>query len=201
MNSLKRFGLLLTLLAVAFLIALSCGDDKGTEPNNPPDEPTIDVLYGPGDGTHEVSITLTLHWNCDDIDGDRLTYDVYFGINNPPPLVNSNQSGTSYSPDTLEYDTTYYWRVVAKDEHGATTDSKVWHFTTREPDLVLANVTSTETDIALVLKKYRDDEKLVVLADKTSNGHIATVTGGAYVAPSGGTCTFWFGDDGLPSMW
>jgi PKD domain len=35
-----------------------------------------------------------------------------------------------YCPDTLEYSTTYYWRIVAWDPSNASTAGPVWHFTT-----------------------------------------------------------------------
>lgn len=66
-----------------------------------------------------------------------------------------------------------------------------------ETDFILIDVRSTDTDVAMVLAN-QEGEQLIVLADKTSDGQIATVTGGAYATPSGETFTFWFGNDGLP---
>jgi len=45
---------------------------------------------------------------------------------------------TTYDPGTLEYETTYYWQIIATDEYDASTDGPIWHFTTEEepvPDL------------------------------------------------------------------
>jgi len=66
-----------------------------------------------------------------------------------------------------------------------------------EADFILMNVTGADTEVAMILAN-QEGEQLVVLADKTSNGQIATVTGGAYATPDGETFTFWFGNDGLP---
>ena len=36
----------------------------------------------------------------------------------------------NYVPGQLEYSTTYYWKIVAKDNHGASASSPVWNFST-----------------------------------------------------------------------
>jgi hypothetical protein len=59
-----------------------------------------------------------------------VTYDVYFSTANPPPKVSSNQTGTTYNPGTLIYGTSYYWRIVAWDNHGAHSPGPLWKFTT-----------------------------------------------------------------------
>jgi len=66
-----------------------------------------------------------------------------------------------------------------------------------DPDLKLITVSDADTDVALILEN-KQYEKIVVMADKTSNGDILSITGGAYVDSSGNSCAFWFGDDGLP---
>jgi hypothetical protein len=40
-----------------------------------------------------------------------------------------------YDPGTLEYGTLYYWRIVAWDSHGASTEGPLWHFSTEEESL------------------------------------------------------------------
>jgi len=61
---------------------------------------------------------------------DTITYDVYFGTTSPPPKVASNQSETTYDPGTLEYNTTYYWQIVAWNELGESAEGPIWSFTT-----------------------------------------------------------------------
>ena len=97
------------------------------ETNNPPNAPSNP---SPADGETNVSITTDLSWQCSDPDGDALTYDVYFGTSSTPPKVASNISSTTYDPGTLQYSTTYYWKIVAWDSNGASTSSPVWSFTT-----------------------------------------------------------------------
>ena len=79
-----------------------------------------------------VSINATLEWNCYDPDNDSITYDVYFGTNSNPPKVASSITTNSYNSINLQYSTTYYWRIVAWDEHGAKNESGIISFTTEE---------------------------------------------------------------------
>ncbi len=84
----------------------------------------------PANNATDVPINTTLTWEAEDEDGDALTFDVYFGTSSNPPLVKSGISEKSYNPETLEYGTTYYWKVVAKDGKGGIAESPVWKFTT-----------------------------------------------------------------------
>ncbi len=95
--------------------------------NIAPNQPTNP---SPTNGAINKSISSTLSWNCSDPNGDPLTYSVYFGTANNPPLVASNQSNASYNPGQLNNNTIYYWKIVAKDNLGATTSGPVWNFST-----------------------------------------------------------------------
>ena len=97
-------------------------------PNNPPNTPS-----NPSPANHAagVSINADLSWTGGDPDaGDTVTYDVYFGTSLTPPLVSNDQSGTTYDPGTLAYNTKYYWKIIATDNHGASTTGPLWDFTT-----------------------------------------------------------------------
>jgi len=72
------------------------------------------------------SSTVKNNTLCD----DTITYDVYFGTTSPPPKVASNQSETTYDPGTLEYNTTYYWQIIAWNEQGESAEGSIWSFTT-----------------------------------------------------------------------
>jgi len=85
----------------------------------------------PYNGETGVDIDTDLSWTCCDPDGDNLTYDVYFGDNSEPPLVSSSQSANIYDPGKMSSSTSYYWKIVAKDEHDAETESPIWSFTTQ----------------------------------------------------------------------
>jgi len=100
------------------------------EQNNPPNPPTDQF---PGDGATGIYVDANPVWYSSDPDGDAITYDVYFGDTNTPPLVSPGQSSNVYEPGTMNYCTTYYWQIVVWDEHGASTAGPLWSFTTEMP--------------------------------------------------------------------
>jgi hypothetical protein len=48
---------------------------------------------------------------------------VYFGTTTPPPLDHNNGESTSWNPPLAD-NTTYYWRIVAKDVNGSTSSEQ-----------------------------------------------------------------------------
>jgi len=110
----------LSSYARGFAMSVRCL--KGAAPDAP-SHPT------PDSGEKNVWTSTTLGWSCADPDGDPLTYDVYFGTDNPPAtMVSSDQTDTSLARIGLTSGTTYYWRVVAKDG-GIAIPGPVWNFT------------------------------------------------------------------------
>jgi len=100
--------------------------------NNPPNVPSDPT---PANGSTNIFLNTTLSWTGGDPDvGDTVTYDVYFGNTSSPPLVSINQSATTYNPGALMMNTTYYWQIIARDNHGATTPGPLWSFTTLNAD-------------------------------------------------------------------
>jgi len=95
--------------------------------NSPPIVPSNP---NPVNGATGISVSPTLSWSCSDPEGDPLTYDVYFGTSSNPPLVASNRTTGSYSPGTLSNGMTYFWKIIAKDNHSNSTTGPLWTFTT-----------------------------------------------------------------------
>ena len=92
--------------------------------------PFSPVLVAPNLNETIQETTANLQWTASDVDEDPLKYDVYFGTQNPPTnTVSSNQDATSYNA-TLNASTTYYWKIVAKDNNGGQTIGQVWNFNT-----------------------------------------------------------------------
>jgi len=107
--------------------------------NQPPYTPSNP---SPGNHTANVSINADLSWTGEDPDaGDNVTYDVYFGTNTTPPLRKTigpypaAQSSITYNTGALAYNTTYYWQIVAKDSHGASTTGPLCDFTTAHEEV------------------------------------------------------------------
>ncbi len=102
----------------------------GYSPDPPPPPPQVPSNLRPTDGQNDVSIFANLTWNSDrDVDG----YDVYLDTSDGTTLVAEDLTYSFYNPDDdLELETTYSWRVVAKNE-GGETSSEVQSFTTEDP--------------------------------------------------------------------
>ncbi|KPJ50234.1 hypothetical protein AMJ40_03510 [candidate division TA06 bacterium DG_26] len=111
--------------------AIGWNYSQGQPPNElpyPPNSPS------PDSGATDVEREADIAWLGGDPDpGDIVTYDVYFEPNDPTPdsVVSAAQYDTYYDPGTLEYATEYYWKIVAHDNHGASTEGPIWNFTTQ----------------------------------------------------------------------
>ncbi|RAM59306.1 hypothetical protein DS67_07245, partial [Mesotoga sp. SC_4PWA21] len=79
----------------------------------------------PANNSTDRPLGTTLNWTSTGATG----YDVYFGTNATPPLVSTNQAGSSYTPGPLAPGTTYHWKVVAKNAFGELAGA-TWKFTT-----------------------------------------------------------------------
>ena len=100
----------------------------GAPSNQPPAAVTSPSI---ANGVTNVPTTATLSWSpaLDPNSGDSVVYFIYFGTSPTPPLVFSGRT-TNWSPGKLRGLTTYYWQVVARDNHNAQTAGPVWSFTT-----------------------------------------------------------------------
>jgi len=78
-----------------------------------------------------ASSTPSLEWKGSDIDNDIASYDVYFGISNPPTVLLENTTSTRSNAGSLNPNTVYYWSVTTKDSHGNNSQSPVFEFRTQ----------------------------------------------------------------------
>ncbi len=62
--------------------------------------------------------------------GNPTSYDVYFGTAITPPLVSTSLIGTTYNPGILNFNTTYYYKIIPKNSTGAASGCLTNHFTT-----------------------------------------------------------------------
>jgi len=103
-----------------------------TKPNHSPYPPSDPI---PPDGADSVPFDINLCWVGGDPNlGDTVTYDLYFGVTNPPTKKSSNQTVTFYDPpgDLLSYKV-YYWGVVAWSNGGLCSQGPIWKFSTDLP--------------------------------------------------------------------
>jgi len=100
--------------------------------NSPPSAPGSPY---PEDGAKDLSEYLTLSWASTDRDGDILGFDIYFGTDSIPPLVEENNIDGFYKTPGLSLGTIYYWNVIVHDGAGNQTEGPVWNFTTKFPVL------------------------------------------------------------------
>ncbi len=94
--------------------------------------PFAPVLVAPALNETVTGASTTLSWTASDVDtGDTLTFDVYFGTTNPPTTKEewSNLTANSLSVN-LSGTSTYYWKVVVKDDKGGQTIGQIWDFKT-----------------------------------------------------------------------
>jgi hypothetical protein len=111
---------------------------------------TIDIVAGilpenatspsPSNGADSLSISTTLSWVNG---GGTDSYKVYFGTNPSPGSgeYKTTTTSTNYTLPSLDYGTSYYWRIDAVNAYGTTTGT-VWHFTTENDSSPPSQATS-----------------------------------------------------------
>lgn len=110
-------------------------------------------LSSPTSGTTNTSLTPTLSWGGIE---NATNYEIQVSTDNfSSTIINTSTTSTSYTTTTLNYETTYSWRV-----RGTSTDltgewSQVWTFTTEDEPVypvskvTLSSPTNTQTGVGL----------------------------------------------------
>jgi hypothetical protein len=165
-----------------------------TEAAAPIDPPGIATIPIPSDSGGGFGIDTNLSWTADPA---ATSHDVYFGIGSPPAAM-GNQTGTTFDPGTLAYDTTYFWRI-GEVNGGGTTTGPSWSFTTETapvPETMhVGDLDASRTELA----RNRWQATATVLIHDRVNQPLsgATVTGvwsngsnggGSCVTGAGGQC-------------
>jgi hypothetical protein len=89
--------------------------------------PSCATTPTPINGGTNILVNQQLSWSAT---AGATGYDVYFGTTTTPPIVSTNQAGTTYNPGTLNPNTTYYWRIIPRNSSGSATGCTNWSFTT-----------------------------------------------------------------------
>jgi hypothetical protein len=84
-------------------------------------QPATPTVIGPANETTGNRLDPALDWSG--------VGDLYFGTTDPPPLFAGNMRTSTYRMTSLAPNTTYYWRIVARNDTGSTT-GPVWWFAT-----------------------------------------------------------------------
>ncbi len=133
----KRYIISFIISSALFLSFNSCKKDDSSVnnvvTNNPP---TIPVNPFPADSSTGIddSSYIVFTWESTDPDlNDTLTFDVFMGTSLPlsnVPIA-ANLSAPQYNlPYILPFPgTTFYWQIMAKDNHGAFSTGNIWRFT------------------------------------------------------------------------
>ena len=129
--------ILISLLAVFPFLSYNCNQDSGPTITNTGGStnhaPNLPSNPNPPDSATNVNnVNVLLSWTCSDPDqGDTLRYDVYISSVNPPTyLIAQNLLNTVYGLGIIDPNMTFYWKVVAKDNHGASRTGNTWRFRT-----------------------------------------------------------------------
>jgi len=88
--------------------------------------PTIPAALNPANESVSVQTPVTLQWNS----ANALLFDLYFGTDQNPQLVQQNIAINNFSPANLIAGQIYYWKIVAKGL-GGETSSPMYKFTTQ----------------------------------------------------------------------
>ncbi len=107
-----------------------------------PDDPSSP---SPSHRATSVSLDADLSWSGGDSRcGLSVTYRVYFGTDSTPDSgeYQGQTSSKSWSLSQLQVNTTYYWRIDARDSNG-TERGPTWRFRTGYPDLDVSSFSAT----------------------------------------------------------
>ena len=77
--------------------------------------------------TINAAPTVTLEWTGNDVDDDIVSYSIYFGSQETPPLVQEGITSNTFEI-SISSGTTYFWQIETLDEAGNHTLSETFVF-------------------------------------------------------------------------
>ncbi len=118
------------------------------DPDGEPSWPTTPQSPEPANGAEFYRSETTLSWGPPATQCDPLTYDLYLGDQDPPPLLVSGLFSPTFHVENLERWQTYTWQVVVHDRQGDETAGPLWRFHVRtDAQPPLAAVPATRPDL------------------------------------------------------
>lgn len=134
------------LLFLLVLFVAGCKTDS-SGPTDTTSNTTLPNKPVPADGALNQLLFVTLKWESD----NASEYEVYLGETNPPLIKYTTTQNKFYTTPPLNYDTKYYWRVIAKKSDGTIHAGPVWSFRT---------ISSVISANGYALKLYKIETKL-----------------------------------------
>ncbi len=132
----RHFAVCFLLTSALLIFITGCKKDDSTVnsgiTNNAPTQPKNPSPPDSATGINDSS-DVHLSWESTDPDlNDTLKFDLLVGTSLPlseVPIA-ANLVSPAYNLGTLTFPgTTYYWKIKAKDNHGAVTEGNIWRFT------------------------------------------------------------------------
>jgi len=130
------------VLSLALFCLFACSDGSKRSPG----PPVAATGPNPSDGETGVRITTNLSWGA--VSGAS-GYFVHFGIDNSPAYHGETATHNYTLTGDLDYETTYYWRVIPYNLMGNASKTEVWSFRTRaetDADYFVCNVTGNDAN-------------------------------------------------------
>uniref|UniRef100_UPI00054EF91B GEVED domain-containing protein n=1 Tax=Flavobacterium filum TaxID=370974 RepID=UPI00054EF91B len=124
----------------------------------------------PADTATNVFRNASLSWSA--ATGSPSSYDVYFGTSSNPGFV-ANVTSLSYTPAVMAANTTYYWKIVPKNDNGDAVGCLEQSFTTGADLLYCASV-PTSNDASGITQVVLGSTS-VTIPDVTYQNNTATV--------------------------
>ncbi len=113
--------------------------------------PEFATLVSPADASVGLGYAgQTLTWAAAVTGNPATGYKVYFGTDNPPATMVSDQGSTTYPTGALAQGATYFWKVVPYNANGDAVNCPVWSFTTRMEMNPNPAENPTPADLAIV---------------------------------------------------
>jgi len=78
--------------------------------------------------TIETTSSVNLIWNAVDLDDDSIAYDIYFGADENPALLQESVTDSFINDVPVSSGETYYWKITTKDFIGNESYSELFRF-------------------------------------------------------------------------
>jgi hypothetical protein len=124
-------------------------------------KPTTPSSPSPQNGASDVPVNTVISWAASQ--NGTVKYDFYFGSS--PAAMNkiaSNLTSPSYTASGLSLGTTYYWKVIAKNDTGEQV-GPVWSFKTEEQAFRISLVKTNNGEFAIQSSYYFELTDTIVI--------------------------------------